>query len=48
MVGGDTFQRAFQTLKKGGFLVTAVAFPAEEAPRFGVGVTWVQCQPDAQ
>ena len=26
-VGGDTFQRAFQTLRKGGFLTTATAFP---------------------
>ena len=35
-VGGDTFQRAFQTLRKGGFMVTVVAFPDGEADRYGV------------
>ena len=30
-VGGETFQRAFQTLKKRGFMVTVVAFPGGEA-----------------
>ena len=38
-VGGETFQRAFQTLKKGGFMVTVVAFPNDEAERHGVRVT---------
>ena len=47
-VGGDTFGRAFQTLKKGGFLVTSVAFPADEAQRFGVSAARVQCKPDAE
>ena len=46
-VGGDTFQRAFPTLRMGGFLVTAVAFPAHEARQHGVGVARVQCKPDA-
>lgn len=46
-VGGDTFDRAFLTLKRGGFLVTAVAFPKDEASRYGVGVARVYCQPDA-
>lgn len=47
-VGGDTCERAFQTLKKGGFLVTAVAFPSEEkAQEFGVTVARVFCQPNA-
>lgn len=46
-VGVDTFQRSFQTLRKGGFLVTSVAFPADEAQRYGVGVGRVQCKPDA-
>lgn len=46
-VGGDTFQRAFATLKKGGFLVTAVAFPKDEAQQHGVGVERVTCKPNA-
>ena len=46
-VGGDTFERAFATLKKGGFLVTAVAFPRDEAERYGVGVGRVMCKPNA-
>ena len=47
-VGGDTFDRAFLTLKKGGFLVTAVAFPQDEASRYGVGVARVFCKPNAE
>ena len=46
-VGGDTFQRAFHALKKGGFLVTSVAFPKDEGQRHGVGAGRVQCKPDA-
>ena len=46
-VGGDTFQRAFNTLKKGGFLVTSVAFPKDEAQQHGVGVGRVLCKPSA-
>ncbi len=46
-MGGDTFQRAFGTLKKGGFLVTSVAFPKDEAQQFGVGVKRVFCTPNA-
>lgn len=38
-VGGETFQRAFGTLKKGGFMVTVVAFPKNEGESFGVRVT---------
>ncbi len=37
-MGGDTFQRAFKVLKKGGSMVTIVAFPHDEAERFGVTV----------
>ena len=33
-VGGDTFQCAFHTLRKGGFLVTSVAFPKDEAQQY--------------
>jgi NADPH:quinone reductase-like Zn-dependent oxidoreductase len=47
-VGGDTFERAFLTVKKGGFVVTSVAFPTDEAQRHGVGVARVQCKPDAE
>jgi len=46
-VGGDTFQRAFLTLKKGGTLVTAVEFPKDEAQEFGVRASRVFCRPDA-
>lgn len=46
-VGGDTFKRAFGTLKKGGFLVTSVAFPMPEDQQHDVGVGRVQCKPNA-
>jgi NADPH:quinone reductase-like Zn-dependent oxidoreductase len=47
-IGGDTFERAFQTLKPGGFLVTAVQFPAEEKAReFGIKAARVYCKPNA-
>ncbi|MEH2041981.1 NADP-dependent oxidoreductase [Nostoc sp.] len=46
-VGGDTFEKAFKTLKKGGFLVTSVAFPSEEkAQEFGVKAVRVHCKPN--
>jgi len=47
-VGGDTFQRAFHVLKKGGFLVTVVAFPKDEAQQHGVGVARIQCKSNAE
>ena len=47
-VGGEIFERAFQTLKQGGFLVTAVAFPKDEAVRYGMRVARVQSKPDAR
>lgn len=46
-VGGDTFERAFSTLKNVGFLVTAVAFPKDEAEQHGVGAARVFCKPNA-
>lgn len=46
-VGGDTFQRAFLTVKKGGALVTAVEFPKDESARYGVRAARVFCKPDA-
>src|SRR6266478_5302271 len=48
-VGGDTFGRSFETLKKGGFLVTTVEFPSEEKAReFGVKVARVFGKPNAK
>ena len=45
-VGGDTQERAFQTLKRGGFLVSTVSPPsAEKAKEFGVAVAMVQMMP---
>lgn len=46
-VGGDTFQRALSTLKRGGFLVTAVAFPKDEGTVYEVGVGRVFCKANA-
>lgn len=46
-VGGETFQRAFQTLRKGGFMVTVVAFPNGEAERYDVGVKRSFTRPSA-
>ncbi|MEW7848157.1 NADP-dependent oxidoreductase [Massilia aurea] len=46
-VGGDTFQRAFATLRQRGFLVTSVGFPTEEDGQRNVGVGRVLCKPDA-
>jgi NADPH:quinone reductase-like Zn-dependent oxidoreductase len=48
-VGGDTSERAFQTLKKGGFLVSSVPTPSEEkAKELGVEAAWVYCKPNAK
>ena len=48
-VGGDTCERAFQTLKKGGFLVSSVPTPSEETAReLGVKSAWVYCKSNAQ
>src|SRR5438093_5838889 len=45
-VGGDMQQRAFQTLKRGGFLVSTVDPPsAEKAKEFGVTVAMVVMTP---
>ncbi len=49
VVGGDTFERAFQTLKQGGFLVTAVAFPTDgQGQEVGVKAVRVYCKPNAE
>jgi len=38
-LGGDAFSRAFRSLRRGGYMVTVVAFPSDEAERYGVEVT---------
>jgi len=44
-VGGDTFARALRCVKKGGTLVTAVAFPTpEQEAQHGIQVVRVYCQ----
>lgn len=43
-VGGDVFERAFKTLRKGGFMVTVVAFPQDQGQRFGVHVERSMCK----
>ena len=48
-VGGDTLERSFQVLKKGGFLVTSVAPPSEDsAKKFDVKAAMVNVQPNAE
>lgn len=48
-VGGDTLERAFQTLKKGGFLVTAVRpFPEGKAEQYGVQAARVAVKSSAK
>lgn len=48
-IGNDTQERAFQTLKKGGFLVTSAQTPSEEkACESGVEAAFVFCKPSAQ
>ena len=52
-VGSDTLERAFQTLKKGGFLVSVAGNPsetpsAEKAKEFGVEAAWSLGKSNAQ
>jgi NADPH:quinone reductase-like Zn-dependent oxidoreductase len=48
-IGNDTQERAFQTLKQGGFLVTSAGTPsAAKAHEFGVAAAFVFCKPNAQ
>lgn len=47
-VGGDAFERSFQTLKKGGHLVTAVALPSDDDHFRGVNVTRAFTVPSAK
>lgn len=47
-VGGETFSRSIPTLRKGGFLVTVVAFPKDEAERFGIRVARSYTKPNGE
>ncbi len=48
-IGGDTFEQAFKTLKKVGFLVSAVKTPsAEKAKEFDIKAAWLFSHPSAQ
>lgn len=48
-IGEDTLERAFQTLKRGGFLVTSAGTPSEaKAKELGVEVAFVFCKSNAQ
>jgi NADPH:quinone reductase-like Zn-dependent oxidoreductase len=48
-VGNDTLEPAFQTLAKGGFLVSSVQTPSKEKVcELGVKADRVFCQPNAQ
>ncbi len=48
-IGGETQKRSFQTLKKGGFLVSIVAPPEQEsAEKFGVKAEMISVQPNAE
>lgn len=47
-VGDETFLRSHTCIKRGGFLVTSVAFPtAEIAANYDIRSARVQCQPNA-
>ncbi len=48
-IGGDTQERSFQVLKKGGFLVSIVAPPSpESAEKYGVKAQMIAVQPNAE
>lgn len=47
-VGGDTFTRSLRTLRRGGALVTAVAFPSDDGARAGVRIQRVVCKSDGR
>ena len=46
-VGGETYERAFLTLKRGGVLVTTVSFPKNERRTDEIRAMRVQCKPSA-
>jgi NADPH:quinone reductase-like Zn-dependent oxidoreductase len=48
-IGGDTLERSFKTLRKGGALVTTVSPPpADKAQEFDVTATMVEAKPSAK
>lgn len=48
-IGGDTQERSFQTLKKGGCLVSVVAPPSKEtAEKFGIKAEMISVMPNAE
>lgn len=47
-MGGDVYHRALRTLKKGGKMITVVAFPQDEAERYGVSAKRSFTVPNAE
>ncbi|MEH3092500.1 MAG: NADP-dependent oxidoreductase [Agrobacterium cavarae] len=47
-MGGEVYHRALRTLKKGGKMITVVAFPQEEAERYGVSAKRSFTVPNAE
>lgn len=47
-MGGEVYHRALRTLKKGGKMITVVAFPKDEAERYGVSAKRSFTVPNAE
>jgi NADPH:quinone reductase-like Zn-dependent oxidoreductase len=48
-VGGDTLERSFQTIRRGGCLVSTVMQPStEKAEHFGIRASWISVQPSGR
>ncbi len=47
-MGGEVYHRALRTLKKGGKMITVVAFPQDEAERYGVSAKRSSTVPNAE
>ncbi|MGV1904931.1 NADP-dependent oxidoreductase [Agrobacterium cavarae] len=47
-MGGEVYHRALRTLKKGGKMITVVAFPQDEAERYGVSAKRSFTVPNAE
>lgn len=47
-MGGEVYHRALRTLKKGGNMITVVAFPQDEAERYGVSAKRSFTVPNAE
>ena len=49
MVGGETLERSFETLRRGGYLVTIVMPPSnEKAENYGVHASMIGVQPNSK